>query len=153
MQGQILGIDPATNEGQISGSDGSRYTFGPGDWKLPSTPMVGQHVDFEASGNRATGIYGAQGGAMTNPLAGEKTKMVAGLLAIFLGAFGAHKFYLGRTTPALIMLGVSLIGGFVTLGLIWGVMSLVGFIEGIIMLTKSDAEFHQIYVVQGKDWF
>ena len=26
-------------------------------------------------------------------------------------------------------------------------------VEGIIYLTKSDAEFQQTYVVQGKDWF
>ena len=31
--------------------------------------------------------------------------------------------------------------------------SIVGFIEGIIYLTKSDAEFEQIYVQGTRDWF
>jgi hypothetical protein len=33
------------------------------------------------------------------------------------------------------------------------VMHVIGFIEGIIYLTKSDAEFYQTYVVQKKEWF
>lgn len=154
MHGQVLGIDPTTNEGQISGEDGQRYPFTTADWKLPTPPHAGANVDFQPAGGKATAIYAAQGGGVADVFGkGEKTKMVAGLLAIFLGAFGVHKFYLGRQTPALIMLGVTVVGGVVTLGLIWGVMSLVGFVEGIIYLTKSDEEFHQTYVVQGKDWF
>ena len=37
---------------------------------------------------------------------GEKSKLTAGLLGIFLGALGIHKFYLGYTKEAVIMLVV-----------------------------------------------
>ena len=87
----------------------------------------------------------------------SKSKVAAGLLAIFLGGFGIHKFYLGYTTPAVIMLVGGLIGfcgSFLFLPLLLIIAtSIVGFIEGIIYLTKSDAEFEQIYVQGTRDWF
>ena len=82
-----------------------------------------------------------------------KEKMVAGLLGIFLGSLGIHKFYLGYTTEAIIMLAVTLAGGFISLGLVSGVMGIIGLIEGIIYLTKSDEEFQQMYVYNHKGWF
>lgn len=63
----------------------------------------------------------------------NKSKMVAGLLGIFLGAFGIHNFYLGYTTKAIIQLCITLltcgIGAIVTC--IWGI------IEGILILCGS----------------
>ena len=79
--------------------------------------------------------------------------MVAGLLGIFLGSLGIHKFYLGYTTEAIIMLAVTIVGGFISLGLVSGVMGIIGLIEGIIYLTKSDEEFQQMYVYNHKGWF
>jgi hypothetical protein len=37
----------------------------------------------------------------------------------------------------------------------WGglVMGLIGFIEGIIYLTKSEQQFYQDYVVRRQEWF
>lgn len=76
-------------------------------------------------------------------------KMVAGICGILLGGLGIHKFLLGITTPAIIMLCVTVltcgIGGFV--------MGIIGLVEGIIYLTKSDAEFYQTYMVEKKAWF
>lgn len=70
-----------------------------------------------------------------------KSKVAAGLLGIFLGAFGVHNFYLGYTTKAVIQLVATIvgfclscfgIGVFVVLGIeIWG------FVEGIMILTGS----------------
>ena len=82
-----------------------------------------------------------------------KEKIVAGLLGIFLGSLGIHKFYLGYTTEAIIMLAVTIVGGFISLGLVSGVMGIIGLIEGIIYLTKSDEEFQQMYVYNHKGWF
>ena len=79
----------------------------------------------------------------------QKSKMVAGLLGIFLGAFGVHKFYLGYTKEAIIMLAVSL----VSLGTLLPIIELIGFIEGIIYITKSDEDFQSIYVDGHKGWF
>ena len=97
---------------------------------------------------------GSTGGSATP---GSKSKIAAGLLAIFLGGFGIHKFYLGYRKPAVIMLVGGLIGvcgSFLLLpALLVLATTVIGFIEGIIYLTKSDAEFEQIYVQGTRDWF
>ena len=80
-------------------------------------------------------------------------KLAAGLTGIFLGAFGVHKFILGYTKPAVIMLVVSLAGGVVTFGLASFVMGVIGLIEGIIYLTKTDAQFQAQYLDGQQDWF
>ena len=76
----------------------------------------------------------------------ESKKLVAGILAILLGGIGIHKFYLGYTTPGIILL----IAGLCTLGMI---TPLIGLIEGIIYLTKSDEDFIQTYQVGKKESF
>ena len=80
-------------------------------------------------------------------------KLAAGLTGIFLGAFGVHKFILGYTKPAIIMLVVSLAGGAVTCGVASFVMGVIGLIEGIIYLTKTTAEFQAEYIDAEKPWF
>ena len=82
---------------------------------------------------------------------GKKT--AAGICGILLGALGIHKFILGFTTPAVIMLLVSIIGGIVTCGVASLVMGIIGIIEGIMYLTKSDDDFYQMYGVEKKGWF
>lgn len=78
-----------------------------------------------------------------------KSRIVAGVLGILLGGFGVHKFYLGYQKEGLIMLAGSLLW-IVDLGWIsW----LVGFVEGVIYLTKSDEEFYNTYVAGSKTWF
>ena len=80
--------------------------------------------------------------------AGSK-KLVAGICGILVGSFGVHKFILGNTQPAVIMLLVTLLTCFVG-GI---VMHVIGLVEGIIYLTKSDEEFYQTYIVRKKEWF
>ena len=84
-----------------------------------------------------------------NLMESPKDKMAAGLLGIFLGSLGIHKFYLGYKKEAIIMLVVSL----ATCGAGATVMSIIGLIEGIMYLTKSDEEFQEIYVQGYKGWF
>lgn len=79
----------------------------------------------------------------------SKEKIVAGLLGILLGSLGIHKFYLGYTKSGVIMLLVSLL----TLGIGAPVMSIIGLIEGILYLTKTDEEFDYTYVLGEKQWF
>jgi len=76
-------------------------------------------------------------------------KLAAGLLAIFLGSFGVHKFVLGYNTAGLIMLLVTVL----TCGVAGFVMGVIGIIEGIIYLTKSPEEFDAIYLQNSKEWF
>lgn len=89
------------------------------------------------------------GSALGGANAGAKSRLAAGLLGIILGSLGIHKFYLGYNKEGLIMLLVSLL----TCGVGATIFSIVGLIEGIIYLTKSDEEFVQIYVEGRKSWF
>ncbi len=83
----------------------------------------------------------------------SKSKIAAGLLGIFLGSLGIHKFYLGYSGAGIVMLLVTLLAGFITLGLAAAIMSLIGLIEGIIYLTKTDEQFYYTYVAQKRSWF
>jgi TM2 domain-containing membrane protein YozV len=76
-------------------------------------------------------------------------KLAAGLCAILLGPLGVHKFILGLTTPGISMLCITVL----RCGIAWPVMHIIGMIEGIIYLTKSDEEFYQTYIVEQKGWF
>ncbi|QIG81744.1 TM2 domain-containing protein [Sphingosinithalassobacter tenebrarum] len=78
--------------------------------------------------NIATGGLGA-----TTP--SGKNRVVAALLALFLGGFGVHKFYLGR------------IGwGIVYLIFCWTfVPALIALIEAIVYLTMSEEQFETKY--------
>ncbi|MGA0036438.1 MAG: TM2 domain-containing protein [Ilumatobacteraceae bacterium] len=92
-----------------------------------------------------------------NPYSGGKdvsgNKIAAGICGILLGALGIHKFILGYTKEGVIMLLVAIIGGFFTCFIATAVMGIIGLIEGIIYLTKSDAEFARIYSNGQKGWF
>ena len=76
-------------------------------------------------------------------------KVAAGICGILLGGFGVHKFILGYTGAGLIMLLVSLLTCFLAAP----IFHLIGLIEGIIYLTKSDEEFVRTYVDGRKEWF
>jgi TM2 domain-containing membrane protein YozV len=94
------------------------------------------------------------GGAITDWKAmGADKKILAGILGIVLGAFGVHKFVLGYTTEGVIMLLVGLVGGILTCGLATCVTSIIGIVEGIMYLTKSDEEFVRTYLQSKKGWF
>jgi uncharacterized membrane protein YhaH (DUF805 family) len=57
MKGNVIGFDPDTNSGAISGHDGQRYDFATVDWRAQSQPRHGDIVDFQTDGRRATQIY------------------------------------------------------------------------------------------------
>jgi len=76
-------------------------------------------------------------------------KIPAGICGILLGSLGIHKFILGYTGAGLVMLLATVL----TCGIAGVVMHLIGLIEGIIYLCKSDEEFVRIYVAGRKEWF
>ncbi len=82
----------------------------------------------------------------------QKSKVAAGILGILLGALGIHKFYLGYTKEGLIMLLISIVGAFLV-GIGPAVMGVIGLVEGILYLTKSDEEFAKTYIDNKKGWF
>ena len=73
---------------------------------------------------------------------GSKEKLVAGILGILLGSFGVHKFYLGYNKAGVIMLLVTLL----TFGIGAFIMQVIGIVEGVLYLTKTDEEFDRLYV-------
>ena len=86
---------------------------------------------------------------MSDKPPGADKKIVAGICGILLGALGIHKFILGYTKEGVIMLLVSVL----TCGFASPIMSIIGIIEGIVYLTKSDEEFSATYVTGKKGWF
>lgn len=101
--------------------------------------------------------YGSMSAAARQAYANEairqKDHVSAGLLAVFLGVFGIHKFYLGCNNAGFIMLAMSIIGGMLTFGLAAAVIWLIAIVEGITYFTKSQTEFDRIYVLNQRDWF
>ena len=74
-----------------------------------------------------------------DPLA--KSKIVAGLLGIFLGSLGVHNFYLGYTKKAVTQLLLTVVGWIIIVGPI--IASIWGLIDGIMILIGNidkDAE-------------
>ena len=178
MKGHILSYSVQANSGVITGDDGKRYSFTGTDWMEPEPPQRGMPVDFETDGANALAVYRAlSGGAESSTIfstlsGGEKNKVVAGVLGIALGAFGIHKFYLGYKDAAVIHLALG--GGGVACSILFSIIAIVvpivsilaslswlavaasgiiGFIEGIIYLTKSDEEFAARYIAETRSWF
>ena len=68
-----------------------------------------------------------------------KDKVLCGVLAMLFGGLGVHYFYLGKISAGFICILLSL----VTCGL-WGC---VVFIQGIVMLTMTQRQFEEKYVL------
>jgi TM2 domain-containing membrane protein YozV len=62
-----------------------------------------------------------------------KSKTTAGLLAIFLGALGIHRFYLGFTTLGIVMVCISVLSLFILAPFV----ALWGIIDGILIFTDT----------------
>jgi TM2 domain-containing membrane protein YozV len=79
------------------------------------------------------------------PVSKEPSKRItAAILAFLLGGFGVHKFYLGNTKAGIIQ---------ILSNVACGAGAIIAFIEFIIYLTKSDADFIETYQIEKKSWF
>lgn len=154
MRGQILGVDVRTGEGQLAGDDGRRYRFKPEDWAHRGEPAIGLSVDFEPEETRARSIFPlptannlpATAGAtdMVERRAravphGDKNRVLAALLAFFLGVLGIHRFYLGRNGSGIAMLVLTLTAVGMAITVPWAL------IDTIRYLIMSDREFSRRY--------
>jgi len=75
------------------------------------------------------------GAEQNSAASGSKSRVAAILLAFFLGGIGVHKFYLGKWGQ-----------GIAYLLFCWTLIpSIIAFVEFIIYLTLSDAEFAKRY--------
>lgn len=92
-------------------------------------------------------------------LPGAEKKIAAGICGILLGGLGIHKFVLGYQQEGIYMLVGQLLGwviAFITCGIgvfIPMAVSIIGLVEGIIYITKSDEEFVNTYITNKKPWF
>ena len=82
---------------------------------------------------------------MDDKLPGAEKRISAGICGILLGALGIHRFILGDTKGGILRILITVVT--------CGAGSLIGLIEGIIYLTKSDEEFVDLYINQKKGWF
>ena len=82
---------------------------------------------------------------MSDKIPGAEKKLVAGIFGILLGGLAIHKFYLGYTKEGIIQIVITVCT--------CGFGSILGLIEGIIYLTKSDEDFVATYVNAKKGWF
>lgn len=114
---------------------------GMSDW-IEAVDLEGLTFDLPMPPSRATPPP-----ADTRPDSGNR--IAAGVCGILVGSLGVHKFIYGATTPGVIMLLVTVL----SCGIAGLAMGAIGFIEGIIYLTKSDAEFEQTYMIEKKPWF
>jgi TM2 domain-containing membrane protein YozV len=107
--------------------------------QAPLTPVSGGVGGYQP-------MQSVNPGAMTDwkALGGDK-KIIAGILGILVGSLGIHKFILGYTTEGIIQIAITIVT--------CGVGGVVGLIEGIIYLTKSDEEFVRTYIQNKRGWF
>ena len=93
----------------------------------------------------ANGYCKLEWGAYLTDKDKHDTKLAAGIWGILFGWLGVHKFILGYTKEGIIQ---------IVLGLVtFEIAGLIGIVEGIIYLTKSDEEFYNTYIANKKAWF
>ena len=109
--------------------------------KLKNCPNCGEPL------KENTNFCGKCGTSQTNEINNvnnnQKSKLAAGLLGIFLGAFGVHNFYLGYNEKAVAQLLITIL----SCGILSVVSGIWGLIEGILILTDSitvDAEGNKL---------
>lgn len=76
---------------------------------------------------------------------GADKKVMLGIIAILLNGLGIHKFMMGYSKEGIIQIVATI--------LTCGMAGIVGLIEGVIYLTKSDEDFVKTYIEGRKGWF
>ena len=111
----------------------------PGGWPSAPPPAYGSNQGY---------MQQTPGGPNCHAMGANK-KMAAGPCRILPSAFGVHQFIPSYNTEGIILLAITLVTCF--MGSI--VTSIIGIIEGVMYLTKSDEEFVRTYVQNKKAWF
>ena len=155
MRGQILAYVADKEMGLIATAEGQRLSFRTADWMEVIPPERGMAVECVAlDAHRASQVQLALPEAVAAPPAPQplaqrpKRKPVLTLLALFLGYYGAHRFYMGAWGWGL----VQLLGLPVLVGILFallpplGVLLLLGaivftIVEYVRYIWMSDAEF------------
>ncbi len=165
MKGQILAYVADKEMGLIATAEGQRVSFRAMDWLEVLPPERGMNVEFEVDENQrahniqlalpdtasrpASANANASTGTTELPLAQRpKRKPVITLLALFLGVFGAHRFYMGSWGWGLLqLLGVPVVIGILAAllpplgGLLYFAAIAFIWVEMVRYIWMSDAEF------------
>jgi TM2 domain-containing membrane protein YozV len=75
----------------------------------------------------------------------ESKRVLAGVMGVVLGGLGIHRFVIDDVKGGILRIVITVCT--------CGLGNLIGLIEGIIYLTKSDEEFVRTYQVEKKAWF
>lgn len=79
-----------------------------------------------------------------NVLKTNKSKVVAGVLALFFGGLGIHKFYLGQIGLGILYVCCTFFG-FLLLFIPTIIIGVIAFVEAIVYFCTSDEEFNNKY--------
>lgn len=127
-------LDPQTGNPYTTGSGSGSQQWSPQNGPSGSPPQPPSYT-YPPPSSPSSGVAGK--------------KVAAGICGILIGGLGIHKFILGYTNAGLIMLLVSIL----TCGIGLIPMSIIGLVEGIMYLTKSDSEFEAQHGNNQRPWF
>ncbi|MFP4356670.1 MAG: GYF domain-containing protein [Phycisphaerae bacterium] len=90
---------------------------------------------------------------LDDPLVRDTTdkKLVCGIVALFLGSLGIHKFILGYNQAGVVMLLCTTLGSCLVIPPL--VMWVIGIVEGISYLQMSSEQFARVHGSKTKPWF
>lgn len=104
------------------------HTFAP---VVPKPVQAPQQIVSQPSSNQNQAQQNFQS-AFDSTNSSGKNRTTAAIMALFLGGFGGHQFYLGNIGK-----------GFLYLVFCWTyIPGIMGFIEGIMLITQSDEDFN-----------
>lgn len=119
MKGKVLDFNISTNEGIITGEDGTRYNFVSTEWKSSSiNPAQGVEVDFVVEDDNATAIY-AEESIVNTPL---QTGEILNIWQYYVAALKNYATFTGRVGQAgfwyyqLVNFGISFVLGLISAG-------------------------------------
>jgi hypothetical protein len=122
ITGQIESYDIATKKGLVKDQE-EFFEFDEASWISSVPPDSGDEVTFELNNGIVTNMRLVA--ESIKPVQAVKSRLIATFLALFLGATGVHRFYLGFYKLGLIQLAVTVLTqGY---GVVWG------FVEAILL--------------------
>jgi TM2 domain-containing membrane protein YozV len=120
----------AADSAPVFAAADSAPVFAAADSAAPAFPAVGSDPVFATADQSGPAAYPSVQYPDV-PTSGNKSKTTAGLLAIFLGALGIHRFYMGYKLIGAIMflITVASLGRLAPITVLWGL------VEGILIFT------------------
>lgn len=140
----------------VHGAQTVAYQQNPNPQQMPYQATYQQPVQPPPYQQPIVNVYQQHYQVPGVPAYSEKNKVVAALLAFFLGPLGIHGFYLGNSQMGLILLLSNIVFLPLTCVVIgffgYALVGVICLVQTVLYLIASDAEFYQKYVLE-KKWF